>query len=161
MVVLRGAIFARFSVSIKNGRPPYEPTDQGARLVRELAGFGVPQTAIATILEIHVETLVKYYGREFATGKAMANAKVAKSLYRKAIGNGPSAVTAAIFWAKTQMGWRELKTAAELDPYNLGSLTDDELDELQRLIEKAAPRLGQPHDTAEPQEGEVVSNSTF
>jgi hypothetical protein len=75
-----------------------------------LAGYGVPQTAIATILNVHVVTLVKYYGHEFEVGKAMANAKVAKSLFRKAIGKGPSAVTAAIFWAKTQMGWRDTKT---------------------------------------------------
>ena len=32
---------------------------------------------------------------------------MAQSLYKKALGDGTSAVTAAIFWLKTQAGWKE------------------------------------------------------
>ena len=76
-------------------------------------------------------------GREFAVGKAKANAKVAKSLFQKATGTGPSAVTAAIFWAKTQMGWRKQSPqdgqAREPD-YSL--LSDAELLTLLELLAK-------------------------
>jgi hypothetical protein len=39
-----------------------------------------------------------------------ANACVAESLYRKAVGEGREAVTAAIFWLKTRAGWKETST---------------------------------------------------
>jgi hypothetical protein len=32
---------------------------------------------------------------------------VAESLYRKALGDGAQADTAAIFWLKTRAGWKE------------------------------------------------------
>ena len=36
-----------------------------------------------------------------------ANSAVAQSLFKKATGDGPQSVAAAIFWAKTRMGWKE------------------------------------------------------
>ncbi len=33
---------------------------------------------------------------------------MAESLYRKAIGEGPQSVTAAIFWLKTRAHWKEV-----------------------------------------------------
>jgi hypothetical protein len=40
-------------------------------------------------------------------GGAKANTKVAESLFRKATGDGPQSVAAAIFWLKTRAGWME------------------------------------------------------
>jgi hypothetical protein len=72
-----------------------------------MAAYGVPETAIARVLGISPMTLRKYFKEELATAHVKANSAVAQSLYRKAIGDGPQSVTAAIFWCKTRMGWRE------------------------------------------------------
>ena len=48
------------------------------------------------------------YEKELAGGHIKANAKVAESLYRKAIGEGRESVTAAIFWLKTRARWKEV-----------------------------------------------------
>ncbi len=36
-----------------------------------------------------------------------ANSRIAESLYRKAMGDGPQSVTACIFWLKTRARWKE------------------------------------------------------
>jgi hypothetical protein len=89
------------------GRPPHVPTDANRKMAMTLSGFGIPQEQIATELCMSVETMQKYYQAELDRGKLQANAKVAQSLYEKATGDGASAVTAAIWWSKTQMGWKE------------------------------------------------------
>lgn len=72
-----------------------------------MAGYGVPGDDIALSIGITKPTLNKHYRRELDTGRIKANAAVAQSLYKKATGDGSQAVTAAIFWAKTRMGWKE------------------------------------------------------
>jgi hypothetical protein len=42
-----------------------------------------------------------------AAAPIKANAAVAQSLFRKATGDGPQSVAAAIFWVKARMGWKE------------------------------------------------------
>ena len=42
-----------------------------------------------------------------------------QSLYKKATGDGPQSVTAAIFWAKTRMGWRETQHHEHTAPNGL------------------------------------------
>lgn len=72
-----------------------------------MSAYGIPQPDIARVIGIDPKTLRKYYDEELATATAKANAKVAESLYKKALGDGPGAVTSAIFWMKTRAGWRE------------------------------------------------------
>ena len=84
----------------------FEPTDEERQYVESLSGFGVPQEDISLVVRdgIDAKTLRKYFAKELRVGKVKANAKVGQSLYQQAVkGN----MTAAIFWAKTQMGWRE------------------------------------------------------
>jgi len=85
--------------------PAFEPTDEHRRLVRMMAGFGVPQPDIATQLEIDPKTLRKYFRRELDRGTVEANVKVAQSLFQMAT-SGKN-VAAAIFWMKARGGWRE------------------------------------------------------
>lgn len=85
-------------------RKPHEPTEKTRSEVETLAAYGIPQEQIALMMEIDAKTLRKHYRRELDVGMPKANAKVAQSLFQKAI-NGDT--TAAIFWAKTRMGWRE------------------------------------------------------
>ena len=53
---------------------------------------------------IDEKTLRKHFRRELDTAAIKANAKIGGTLYNKAI-NGDT--TAAIWWSKTRMGWKE------------------------------------------------------
>ena len=89
------------------GRPQHEPSADQRRQVMAMAGYGVPESDIATVLEIDPKTLRKHYRTELDTRHIRGNSKVAESLYQKATGDGPAAVTAAIWWSKARMGWKE------------------------------------------------------
>ena len=85
--------------------PGYQPNDEQRRLVRAMAGFGVPQDDIATHLDIDPKTLRKHFRQELDRGTTEANVKVAQSLFQMAT-QGKN-VAAAIFWMKARAGWRE------------------------------------------------------
>ena len=82
-------------------------TDEDKELVRKLSGLGITHNQICSIMNITKPTLYKYYQTQLDLGKAQANTKVAENLFRMATGTGREAVTSAIFWLKTQAGWRE------------------------------------------------------
>ena len=90
----------------KRGQPAYKPTDEERLLVEQMTAVGIPQESVAMVLRdgIDLKTLRKHFRRELDTAKIKANAKVGGTLFNK-IMNGDT--TAAIFWAKTQMGWKE------------------------------------------------------
>jgi DNA-binding XRE family transcriptional regulator len=89
------------------GRKPFAPTPESRKMVNTLASFGVPQEDIASVVGVDKKTLRKYFREDLDNAMVKANAMVAQSLYNKAIGSGPQSFTAAIFWAKTRMGWKE------------------------------------------------------
>src|ERR1700722_1812249 len=89
------------------GQPPHRPTDVARGQVEALAGFGVCHEDIGLVIGIDDKTLRKWYRHELNAGKAKANAKMAQNIFQKALGNGAQAAPRAIFWAKTQMGWKE------------------------------------------------------
>lgn len=93
---------------------PHEPTDRTRAEVSALYSFGIPQPDIAMYIGIDPKTLRKYYRDELDNSVTKANAAVGRFLYQNATGNtlkdGAShsdCVRAAMFWAKTRMGWRE------------------------------------------------------
>ena len=83
-----------------------EPTPEERALVSQMAAVGITHEQIALCVRdgISADTLVKYFKQELTTARIKANAKIGGTLYNRAI-NGDT--TAAIFWAKTQMGWKE------------------------------------------------------
>lgn len=95
----------------------HEPTDRTRAEVRTLASFGAPQDEIAIFLGISKPTLAKHYREELDLAAIKANAQVGQFLFNLASGNAmkdkgnPASwgdcSRAAIFWAKTRMGWRE------------------------------------------------------
>jgi len=87
-------------------RPTFKPTDDERRLVEQMCAVGIPQESICLVVRdgIDDKTLRKHFRRELDTAKIKANAKIGGTLFNKAV-NGDT--TAAIFWAKTQMGWKE------------------------------------------------------
>lgn len=88
--------------------PDYRPLS--AR-VEALAGFGIPPGDIALVTGIDETELRQIYGAELDSGQIKANARVAESLFRKAIGEGRESVTAAIFWLKTRARWKETQVS--------------------------------------------------
>jgi len=103
------------------GRPAFEPNEKQRTAVSILAACGTAHEVICTQIvnpqtgkPIDDKTLRKVFRRELKDGKERANAMVKKSLFMKATGNGNGATAAAIFWLKTQCGWKEPAQGHEL-----------------------------------------------
>ena len=125
------------------GRRPHIPEPAGRRQVEAMAAYGVPEADIARVLGIDPKTLRKHYRDELDTGSIKANSRIAESLFRKAMGDGPQSVTACIFWLKTRAHWKE--TTVQEHVGNAGPIM-----KIQRVIISPPPRdangnmLGQP-----------------
>ena len=89
------------------GRRAHRPETAGRRQVEAMAAYGVPEIDIARVIGIDPKTLRKHYRDELDTGSIKANSRIAESLYKKAMGDGPQSVTACIFWLKTRAQWKE------------------------------------------------------
>ena len=89
-----------------SGRKRFKPTDADREKVEEMASVGIPHNHIAMVIQggIDPNTLKKYFPDELRESKIKANAIVGKTLFSKAAGGDTSSL---IFWAKTQMGWKE------------------------------------------------------
>jgi hypothetical protein len=68
------------------------------------AGLGLTQEQIATLIGKSVDTLDRICRADLDEGSAEAKAKVGGAIVKAALGGN---MTAAIFYAKTQMGWKE------------------------------------------------------
>src|SRR5262245_8531821 len=94
--------------------------DLGALLyasrVETMAGYGLSAPDIANVLYIEIEELKTSYAKQLSGGQIKANARVAESLFRKAIGEGRESVTAAIFWLKTRARWKETSVHEHVEP---------------------------------------------
>lgn len=89
------------------GRPAFVPTAAQRKQVEALAGYGMPQDQIASIVTdngIHIDTLRLHFDRELRQGKAKANAHIGKTLFEKATSGDTASL---IWWSKAQMRWRE------------------------------------------------------
>jgi DNA-binding XRE family transcriptional regulator len=71
-----------------------------------MLGFGLKQDDVAKVIGISDVTLRLHYANEIETAEPEANAQVAQSLFQMAT-KGKN-VTAAIWWTKTRMGWKEV-----------------------------------------------------
>ena len=90
------------------GRKAFEPTDAERKQVEALSGYGLPIEQIAVLIRdgIDADTLRKHFSTELMTGKAKANGQIGKTLFQKAMSGD---TTAAIWWSKTQMRWKEVQ----------------------------------------------------
>ena len=87
-------------------KPTFKPTDGERKLVEQMSAVVIPQSNIAMVIRdgIDDKTLRKHFRKELDTAATKANAKIGGTLFNKAV-NGDT--SAAIFWAKTRMGWKE------------------------------------------------------
>jgi hypothetical protein len=102
----------------------FTPTEEQRKMVTLATAVGLPHEDIAEALHVSRNTLVKYFGEELSLGALRANLKVASNLFKIATADPPlqGTVSAAIFWAKTRMGWRTAPAAGQASIY--GSKSD-------------------------------------
>jgi hypothetical protein len=86
------------------GHPPHQPTAQDRTKVKAMSAYGIPQEQIARVFNIDSKTLRLHYRNELDLGVIEANAAVARTLWQQAVDGN---ITAAIWWTKSRMGWRE------------------------------------------------------
>lgn len=105
---------ARQSVSRRGQQPrdaatgrilAHEPTPDLVRQVQQAAAMGLPRRQIAALIGIDEDTLRKHYTEHLVLAEAKANMNVAATLFKAATSGQDT--TAAIFWAKARMGWRD------------------------------------------------------
>lgn len=104
----------------KPGTRPFEPTETDRKLVLSMVAVGTPVDDIRQFIKnprtgaaIGRATFWKYFQTELAEGSIRANTNVANNLYQIAMGRGPGAVTAAIFWLKCRAHWRQNDAPSE------------------------------------------------
>jgi hypothetical protein len=119
------------------GRASHRPDPNSRRQVEAMAGYGMPETDIAAAIGVDAKTLRKHYRSELDLGHIKANSAVAQSLFRKATGEGPQSVTAAIFWLKTRARWKETMVS---------EITHDVADPLSAMMQRIAERGRRIHD---------------
>lgn len=116
-------------------RKAHEPTEESRKAVEAMVGYGLRREQVAAYLEISLPTLRKHYKPELARAKAVSTATVAKSLYQMATEgktSGPK-VAAAIFWLKTQDGWKEV-SGLEIAQYGSDGKPLEPVRVIERII---------------------------
>lgn len=131
----------------KGGRPAIELTEAQVNQVAALSQY-LSKEQIADYLGISRPTFDAIIERDdrvslqYKKGKATAIANVAKGLVLQAMGGN---MTAAIFYLKTQAGWKETTVVdnkssdGSMTPQpvmDLSKLTDEELRALSAIVEK-------------------------
>ena len=132
-------------------KPLHQPTEKTRAEIVALRSYGVPIKEVAAYIGIDDKTLYKYYKDELDNSAIKANANVGKFLYQaasgQAIAQGAShgdCVRAAMFWAKTRMGWKETNvqehTGANGKPL-IPSAKEMTTDELKAELEALGVKL--------------------
>lgn len=134
----------------KAATEPERRDERIARQVEALGGFGLPIRHIARIAGLSGEAMHEHYQDDIELGVAKANAKIIEALFRKAMGEGPGATAAAIFWAKARCGWKEVNdvrldfSVSNEEMAAAAAAYDDELLSARRLlILEAATRVSE------------------
>lgn len=119
----------------RRGRPDFVPTAAQRKVVSDLAGYGIPINDICLMVInpetgsfIDTKTLRKYFDLELKQAKVQKIGKVAGNLFKIATSPRREAVPAAIFFLKTQAGWKETQrfehTDADGNPLYTPTLKD-------------------------------------
>ncbi len=120
----------------------YKPSEKDRQDILTMAAYGIPQNAIARILNIHTTTLVSHFSKELASARWLKAVEVGNALYQNAISGN---VVAQIFYLKTQGGWKSADRVGVTDvpppmptKYDYSRLTDAEIRTWMDLSKKAS-----------------------
>jgi hypothetical protein len=98
----------------------YRPTEENRKTVKLLAGLGLPQDQICTVIGLRsTKTLRRYFCKELSLGIAESSANVQRTAFKLASSRKDPAST--IFWLKTRARWSPGMTVAP------GTESDEEL----------------------------------
>jgi hypothetical protein len=142
----------------KTGPKPLEFSDEQRKHVEALAAYGIPQEDMCKLVlnprtgkPIDLKTLHKHFREELDSGMIRANARVAESLFRQAVGapavydahgnvvkaEQAPVVSAGIFWMKARAGWKERDvheiTGADGGPVEIDDARSKLADRIARL----------------------------
>src|SRR5215472_933695 len=108
-------------------RPQLKPSDEQRATVKAMTARGIRQREICAVIGVSVPTLEKKFRTEIDTGLAMANGKVAESIFKLATKGHPTHVRyqAAAFWLKCRAGWNEASTVEIIKP--ISQMTREEI----------------------------------
>ena len=124
-------------------RPAWEPTEEDRRLIEHYVSIGYTQEQVGALMEKSVDSLARHCRRELDLGKLRVNAKIGGKLFQKAMSGDTASL---IFWAKTQMGWKETErhehSGSVAVGYDLDKLSADRLDALESILTDAARSEG-------------------
>ncbi len=116
------------------GRHPFTPTEKERGMVEALAGLGLAQEDISLLIinpatgkHIDAKTLRKAFAHELSVGGAKAKAEIARTIFKMATED--KSVSAALFLAKTRLGWKEPPANEQKDAG--GTAHEDALEDLE------------------------------
>ena len=107
------------------------------KAIMGLAKQGKTISEIADIIGVSATHLKNKYAHELKCGKEIADALVAENIYQQAMKDSPAAMPAAMFIAKSRMGWREKEDPKDNRPsivFDFGNLTYEERAALRENI---------------------------
>jgi hypothetical protein len=123
----------------KRGPKPLVRNGKIRSIVSRMAAHGLTQEECAKIIGVSESTLKSRLGAEFKAGLEDYDGAVVKNLRRHALGEGPGAVTAAIYWTKVRLGWSEkLRIELVFGPV-IEKMVSGFLDVLHRAIPDVCP----------------------
>lgn len=127
------------------------PRPEYSDRIRLMSAIGIPQTHIASLLKMSLETMHKHYRDELTMGGSSANAVVGGKIFEAAKRGEQWACT---LWAVRRMGWKET-TTQELTGRDGGPIEVADagagkrlLDELARLKSAGAAAVPVAADSA-------------
>lgn len=86
------------------GQPRFDPTEHQRQAVAALVSIGWGRDVVSEVMHIPARTLTRHFGHELKHGKVLIHARIGASIVADALAGDK---TMRIFFAKTQMGWRE------------------------------------------------------
>lgn len=115
------------------GAPGFEPQDWHYQTTERLAGLGIAQLDICTVIGVSENTFRKYFTEHWMLGKSQARAVAAGKLWQHIQAGNFNALQ---FYMRTQMGWIERKPEDDAPDKALEQMDDDdirrEIDALER-----------------------------
>ena len=127
----------------KRQRKEIKNDDRLRRSIMGLSKMGLTYDQIADTVGVSKTWLKQHYVNEIRCGRQIANALVVENLYQQAMKDSPAAMPAAMFIAKSRMGWREKEEAKDNRPsivFDFGSLSFEERAALREtLLQKISP----------------------